>query len=137
MIRRPPRSTRTDTLFPYTTLFRSLIMWLPEYLREVGNSLLKLIEEPASRTLFLLVSEEPDRLLPTLLSRTQLVRTGRIQEEEVVNYLVDTGVGAEVARQAARLSVGNLSAALDLSAGASSAFEIGRASGRERVCKYV
>src|SRR3546814_6243678 len=85
MIRRPPRSTRTDTLFPYTTLFRSLIMWLPEYLREVGNSLLKLIEEPASRTLFLLVSEEPDRLLPTLLSRTQLVRTGRIQEEEVVN----------------------------------------------------
>src|SRR3546814_14008308 len=97
-------------------------MWLPEYLREVGNSLLKLIEEPASRTLFLLVSEEPDRLLPTLLSRTQLVRTGRIQEEEVVNYLVDTGVGAEVARQAARLSVGNQSAALDLSAGASSDF---------------
>src|SRR3546814_12919130 len=34
MIRRPPRSTRTDTLFPYTTLFRSQAKWLARYLSE-------------------------------------------------------------------------------------------------------
>src|SRR3546814_11828508 len=41
------------SLKPFESEFKVLIMWLPEYLREVGNSLLKLIEEPASRTLFL------------------------------------------------------------------------------------
>src|SRR3546814_19753212 len=37
MIRRPPRSTRTDTLFPYTTLFRSQLQSLPEQLKTLRD----------------------------------------------------------------------------------------------------
>ncbi|QEC52063.1 DNA polymerase-3 subunit delta' [Anseongella ginsenosidimutans] len=109
------------SLKPFESDFKVLIMWLPEFLREVGNSLLKLIEEPSSKTLFLLVSEQPDQLLSTLLSRTQLVRTARLGEEEIAGYLLDSGeINPELARQAARLSGGNLAAAIDLLAGESS-----------------
>lgn len=111
------------SLKPFESDFKVLIMWLPEYLREIGNSLLKLIEEPSSETLFLLVSEQPDQLLPTLLSRTQLVRTSRLEEEEIAAYLLASGVSdTDLVRQAARLSGGNLAAAIDLSAGESSNF---------------
>src|SRR3546814_18906621 len=51
MIRRPPRSTRTDTLFPYTTLFRSLasIVAVPGIGPEIISSLLNFYAEPESR----------------------------------------------------------------------------------------
>lgn len=105
------------SLKPFESEFKVLILWLPEYLREVGNSLLKLIEEPSAKTLFLLVSEQPDQLLPTLLSRTQLLRIGRLAEEEIARYLVASGeTDPEMARQAASLSDGSLAAAVDLSA---------------------
>lgn len=103
--------------------FKVLIMWLPEYLREVGNSLLKLIEEPSSSTLFLLVSEQPDHLLQTLRSRTQLVRTARLDEADVRAYLLESGLADETtAAQAAKLCGGNLTAAMDLATGEISNF---------------
>ncbi|HYH56417.1 MAG TPA: hypothetical protein VD772_07385, partial [Anseongella sp.] len=111
------------SLKPFESEFKVLIIWLPEYLREVGNSLLKLIEEPSGKTLFLLVSEQPDQLLATLLSRTQLVRIPRLPEEEIVQYLVEAGeTEPEIARQTARLSNGNLAAAIELSAGERSSY---------------
>lgn len=111
------------SLKPFESGFKVLIMWLPEYLREVGNSLLKLIEEPSSSTLFLLVSEQPDLLLPTLRSRTQLVRTERLEEEEVAAYLLEAGLADQQgAAQAAKLCGGNLAAALELAAGETSNF---------------
>src|SRR3546814_5355196 len=122
MIRRPPRSNRTDTLFPYTTLFRSgnqpEILTLERLPKDKGkdlarnitidqvrgmirrlhlslslghwrvivvdavddletdgaNALLKTLEEPPARTLFLLVSHSPGRLLPTIRSRCRTLR---------------------------------------------------------------
>lgn len=109
------------SLKPFESGFKVLIMWLPEFLREVGNSLLKLIEEPSSQTLFLLVSEQPDQLLPTLMSRTQLVRTSRLEEEEIIAYLLRSELtDPDLAGQAAKLSGGNLAAAIELSAGENS-----------------
>jgi DNA polymerase-3 subunit delta' len=54
--------------------YKVLIMWLPEYLGTEGNSLLKLIEEPPAKTLFILVAQNHDQILNTILSRTQLVK---------------------------------------------------------------
>ncbi len=54
--------------------FKTMLVWLPETMtEEAANKILKILEEPWERTLFLLVSERPDRLLPTILSRTQEV----------------------------------------------------------------
>jgi DNA polymerase-3 subunit delta' len=64
-----------------------LIMWLPEYLGKDGNALLKLIEEPPANTYFILVTENPDNILPTILSRTQLVRIPDFTSEEIKSYV--------------------------------------------------
>ena len=54
--------------------YKILLLWMPEYLGNEGNKLLKLIEEPPADTLFLLVAENESLILPTILSRTQLVK---------------------------------------------------------------
>lgn len=58
-----------------------LLMWLPEYLGKQGNSLLKIIEEPPNDVQFILVSENTNLILPTILSRTQRVNFGPIKKE--------------------------------------------------------
>jgi len=65
-----------------------LIMWLPEYLEKEGNSLLKIIEEPPANTLFLLVANNQEHILSTLLSRTQIVKIPKLSFEIVENYLM-------------------------------------------------
>ena len=68
--------------------YKVVIIWLPEKLHEVcANKLLKLLEEPPSQTLFLLVSEAPERILPTILSRTQRFDVPRIEERDMALFL--------------------------------------------------
>ena len=58
--------------------YKTMLVWLPETMNEeAANKILKILEEPWERTLFILVSEQPDRLLPTILSRTQEVAVPR------------------------------------------------------------
>lgn len=100
------------SLKSYEAAYKVLIMWLPEYLEKEGNALLKLIEEPPSNTLFILVSEQPDRILSTILSRTQLVKIRPYRTHEVTQYLQSFGeLDAGQAEDIALLSEGNLSAA--------------------------
>ncbi len=65
-----------------------LIMWLPEYLEKEGNSLLKIIEEPPANTLFLLVANNQEQILTTLLSRTQIFKIPKLPSQTIENYLV-------------------------------------------------
>jgi DNA polymerase-3 subunit delta' len=64
-------------------------MWMPEYLGKEGNKLLKLIEEPPSNTLFILVAESEEQILQTILSRTQLVKIPLLENAEVENALIE------------------------------------------------
>ena len=58
--------------------YKTMLVWLPETMNEeASNKILKILEEPWERTLFILVAERPDRLLPTILSRTQEVTVPR------------------------------------------------------------
>ena len=59
---------------PFESTYKVLILWLPEYLDKSGNALLKIIEEPQPNTLFLLVAQNQDLILNTILSRTQLIK---------------------------------------------------------------
>lgn len=64
--------------------YKVMIIWQPEKMNATcANKLLKLLEEPPQKTLFLLVSEHPDQLLTTILSRVQIIRVPRLSESEL------------------------------------------------------
>ena len=95
--------------------YKILIMWMPEYLGNEGNKLLKLIEEPAANTLFLLVAENESLILPTILSRTQLVKMPLPEAADIEKALLEkSGLEPIQARQIAILCEGNYHEALQL-----------------------
>jgi DNA polymerase III subunit delta' len=95
--------------------YKTLILWMPEYLGNEGNKLLKLIEEPPPNTLFILVAENESLVLPTIVSRCQLIKIPALETIEVQEALVNrNNTGAEIARQAAAVSEGNYREALQL-----------------------
>lgn len=95
--------------------YKILIMWLPEYLGKEGNRLLKLIEEPPENTLFILVAENQELILNTILSRCQIVKINPLQDEEIAQGLVERlNVDEESAMGIARLSDGNFNEAMSL-----------------------
>ena len=68
--------------------YKIMIIWLPEKMNvECSNKLLKLLEEPPSQTIFLLVSEDPDMLLTTIQSRTQRFALYGIEEKYITERL--------------------------------------------------
>jgi DNA polymerase-3 subunit delta' len=76
------------------------------------NALLKTLEEPAGRTLIVLLTDQPDGLLTTIRSRTQTVRFAPLEEKVVERELRKRNVDAETARRAARYTNGSLGLAL-------------------------
>jgi DNA polymerase-3 subunit delta' len=76
------------------------------------NALLKTLEEPAARTLIILLTEQPDALLPTIRSRAQLVRFGLLDESLVQRELSKRGIDRSAAADAARFTEGSLGVAL-------------------------
>ncbi len=100
------------SLKPFEAEYKVLIMWLPEYLEKEGNSLLKIIEEPSHKTLFLLVAQNQDQILQTIISRTQLVKIPRLRDEDISNHLMfKQGLPENRAAQIAYLSEGNYQSA--------------------------
>jgi DNA polymerase-3 subunit delta' len=101
------------SLKPFESEYKVLIMWLPEFLDKEGNTLLKIIEEPPQKTLFLLVAQNQDQILNTILSRTQLVKVPRLHDEDIIRFLVErNGLSEMKASQIAYLSDGSMQAAL-------------------------
>ena len=94
--------------------YKIILIWLPEYLGAAGNSLLKLIEEPPAKTLFILIAENYEQILATILSRTQLVKIPKLADEELKAYLIDNGCPQEKAGRIAYLANGNIAAAQQL-----------------------
>ena len=89
--------------------YKIVIIWLPEKMNvECSNKLLKLLEEPPKDTIFLLVSEEPDRLLPTILSRTQKLQLHPIDENIIIHKLInDYSIDEVEAKSIAHRTEGN------------------------------
>lgn len=98
----------------YEAEYKVLIMWLPEYLGITGNTLLKLIEEPPEKTLFILVAEQYDQILNTILSRTQLIKISRFEDEEIKNHLLSIGCDENAAARYAYLADGSMQAGINL-----------------------
>lgn len=106
---------RKLSLKSFESGFKVLVLWMPEYLGNEGNKLLKLIEEPPPDTLFILVAENDTQILATILSRTQLVKVPALTVDEVADALVSRASRSpEQARQVASISEGNYREALQL-----------------------
>ena len=106
---------RKLSLKSFESEYKVLVLWMPEYLGKEGNKLLKLIEEPPPNTLFILVAENDEQILPTILSRCQLVKIPSLENNEVEQALMERAqASVETARQIAGISEGNYREALQL-----------------------
>src|SRR3546814_13472098 len=128
MIRRPPRSTRTDTLFPYTTLFRSVFVDLAgsqlhrDYARLDGRHRRRVVCENRH-----LAERSRDHDFGDLLGNEKTLRRDELEIEGVSHGGSLLHVFHAKARRDGSAPAWNTQAAS----------EIGRASCRERVCQYV
>lgn len=110
------RIIKQMSLKSFESNYKILIIWLPEYLQKEGNRLLKLIEEPPVNTIFILVAQEQERILNTILSRCQIVKFNALSDEEITGGLIEkTGIAQKQAEAAAHLANGDLNEALSLS----------------------
>ncbi len=106
---------RKLSLKSFESNYKILIMWLPEYLGKEGNRLLKLIEEPPDNTLFVLVAENQELILNTILSRCQIVKINHLTDDEITQGLSSKfGFEQTKAQSIAYLADGNFNEALKI-----------------------
>jgi len=107
---------RKLSLKSFESDFKIMIIWLPEKMHPTAaNKLLKMIEEPPEKTLFLLVSEEPDKIIPTIHSRCQPVKIPAFSKSDIINYLRERFPGTSSGLDdIARVANGNLIRAIEL-----------------------
>lgn len=104
------------SLRSFKSKYQVIVVWEPELMRtETANKLLKLLEEPPTGVVFIMVSHEPQKLLPTISSRLQRVTVPGIPEDLLVEYLVSKeGFPSQKAEKIGHLAQGNLYRALQL-----------------------
>lgn len=100
---------RKLSLKPYANGYKVMIIWQPEKMNaSCANKLLKLLEEPPEKTVFILVSEHPELLLSTIQSRVQTIRVPRLSDEVITRALVARrGLQADTAVDIARIANGS------------------------------
>ena len=100
----------TLSLMAFESEYKILLIWLPEYMNITSaNALLKILEEPPTKTLFFLVSQEPEKMLITIISRLQTLRVRSFSDVEIQSFLQEKKqISAEKATQVAHLAEGNL-----------------------------
>lgn len=110
---------RDLSLKAFEANYKIMLIWLPELMNaSAANAILKVLEEPPEQTLFLMVSQSLDSLLPTILSRTQLVAVRPFTDQEVKQYVVGAfGLPEAQAHSLAVLADGSLGEARRLSNG--------------------
>jgi DNA polymerase-3 subunit delta' len=107
---------RKLNLTTYESDYKIMLIWMPECLNiNAANKLLKILEEPPEKTVFLLIAESREQLMATIQSRTQALRFKPLLDQEIEHFLIeDAGVDKEKAFQIAGLAEGNLNLALKL-----------------------
>jgi DNA polymerase III subunit delta' len=102
-------------LTSYEAKFKTQIIWQAEYLDTAGNILLKLLEEPPLGTLIILVASNTERVLPTILSRTQTIKIPKLTDSDIELALQkDHQCTPQKATDISRLADGNYNLALSL-----------------------
>ena len=104
------------SLKPFESPFKIMIIWQPEYMHpSASNGILKILEEPPPNTFFLLVSNSPERLLPTILSRTQQVTVPLLTDKDLDQFLAGRpGLDESKRKKITAEAEGNVRLALEL-----------------------
>lgn len=101
----------------YQSEYKIMVIWLPERMMNdvCANKLLKIIEEPPSKTLFILVSDEAEKLLPTITSRTQRFFVPPLLESDLSDALSkESGIAPDELAYLSHVSNGSLTKAMEL-----------------------
>ena len=106
---------RKLNLKSFESEYKVMIIWLPEKMHQAcSNKLLKLIEEPPNKTLFLLVSEDEESIITTIRSRAQLLKVPFIDKDSMKSALEKIeGIDKEQIPEAVHLASGNYIKALE------------------------
>ena len=107
---------KTLSLKPFESKSKVMIIWQPELMHQsAANGILKILEEPAPHTFFILVTNAADKLLPTIISRTQIVTVPLLPDDEIETLLKNKySLEDARARKIVQLADGNLNMALKL-----------------------
>lgn len=105
---------KTVSMKAFEAKYKVILIWMPETMNaSSANTILKILEEPPTKTIFLLISYDYEKLLTTIISRTQLFKIPVFNEEDIVSYLKNQlEIPENQARQAAKVSQGNMSHAI-------------------------
>jgi DNA polymerase-3 subunit delta' len=106
---------RKLNLKSFESEYKILVLWMPEYMGTEGNKLLKLIEEPPPNTLFILVTENESLILPTIVSRTQLVKVPPLDTADITRALIERAkLSVDQAERIAPVAEGNYREAIQI-----------------------
>lgn len=95
--------------------YKVMLIWMAEKMNtSAANKLLKLIEEPPAKTVFLLIAEDEEQIIQTIRSRCQILHFPTLSEEAIANALVEKGSVRKEAMRLAHEANGNFNKALDL-----------------------
>ncbi|MEX0882364.1 MAG: hypothetical protein WDZ72_02715, partial [Cyclobacteriaceae bacterium] len=111
------RIIKTLSLKSFEGGYKMMLIWYPENMHpNAANALLKILEEPPAKTIFMMVTQQPDALMNTILSRTQKIMVRGFSDDEIKDYLIKNGLCTEeAAAKIALLTDGNMREALILS----------------------
>ena len=107
---------KTLSLKPFESHYKTMIIWQPELMHpSAANGILKILEEPQPQTFFFLVTNAADKLLPTIISRTQIVTVPLLDDEVIESHLiVQRNVDRSKAARITQTAEGNINYALSL-----------------------
>jgi DNA polymerase-3 subunit delta' len=110
---------KTLSLKAFESPFKVMIIWQPEYMHpSAANGILKILEEPAPNTVFFLVSNAAEQLLPTILSRTQVVSIPLLSDDELEKVVAEkTKLDADRIKKIVQIAEGDVNKALKLTDG--------------------
>lgn len=107
---------RKLSLKSYEGGYKVMVIWMAEEMNpQCSNKLLKILEEPPAGTLFILLCESQDQLLPTIISRTQILKIPRINSDDLSLFLRNNNISSSAAMSIVGRSEGDVIEALDLS----------------------
>ena len=103
------------SLKSYGEKFKIMIIWLPERMNApAANKMLKLLEEPPEKTIFFLVCDNTEAILPTIISRTQIINIPASETDDIAKYISKKyGVEKSVAESVSALAQGNIVEAIN------------------------
>ena len=108
------RIVKTLGLKSFEGEYKIQIIWMAEYLAKEGNRLLKLIEEPPPNTIFILIAEQEEKVLNTILSRCQILRTTPVDDDQVKKHLSNLDSKQDEVDRIVRIAKGDVNLAIQL-----------------------